>query len=31
MLSAAAGGVFLSLVGNHAVLNRLKVSRTAQA
>jgi hypothetical protein len=31
MLSAAAGGVFLSLAGNHAVRNRLSASRTIQA
>jgi hypothetical protein len=31
MLSAAAGGVFLSFAGNHAVRNRLAVHRAAQA
>jgi hypothetical protein len=30
MLSAAAGGVFLALTGNHAVRNRLAGYRTAQ-
>jgi hypothetical protein len=28
-VSLAAGGVFLALVGNHAVLNRLAAHRTA--
>ena len=30
MLSLAAGGVFVALVGNHAVLNRLAAHQAAQ-